>query len=266
MIAAHPTVASVSQNAAPSALTVEHLSVRYGANTAVENISFVLPSRVVVGMIGPNGAGKTSVLKAILGLTPASGRVLVGGEPVRRRNGQIAYVPQASAVNWRFPATVLDVVLTGRTVHIGWLRRAGSRDREIAYEALRQVGMEQLASRSIGALSGGQQQRVFLARALAQEPAVLLLDEPVSGVDVPTQDRILEIFHDLAVAGRTLLVTTHHLQHLQGHFDLLLCINRRLIAFGPPAEVLTPDVVVQTFGQRLVLRDGTEAAILDGTA
>ncbi len=244
-------------------LQVDQLTVRYGAATVVDDVSFTVPPHQVVGIIGPNGAGKTSLLKAILSLVPRShGTVLLNDEPVRRSSNMIAYVPQVSSVNWRFPATVMDVVLMGRVGRIGWLRRPGPIDRELALAALEQVGMADVARRPISALSGGQQQRVFLARALAQQPDVLLLDEPVSGVDVPTQEQILEIFHDLAAAGRTLLVTTHHLQHLGNHFNLLLSLNRKLIAFGPPTEVLTTDVVARTFGSSLVLRDGTSVAIL----
>ena len=255
---------TISLAASLPLLTLERVSVRYGNSTVVEDVNVAVPPRAIVGIIGPNGAGKTSLLKAMLELVPHSGRVLVNGKPVQRRSGSIAYVPQISTVNWRFPATVLDVVLLGRVGRVGWLRRFGKHDRELAHAALAQVGMADFAGRSIAALSGGQQQRVFLARALAQEPDVLLLDEPVSGVDVPTQEQILGLFHDLAAQGRTLLVTTHHLQHLREHFTHLLCLNKALIAFGPPAEVLTAEVVSRTFGQTLVLGDGTPAVMLAG--
>ncbi len=185
---------SAPPSSAQLALEVAHVSVRYGAVLALDDATFAVGPRQVVGVIGPNGAGKTTLLKALLGLIPHSGTVLINGAPVVRRSGVLAYVPQISAVNWRFPATVLEVVTMGRTGRLGWLRRAGAADRELALHALEQVGMADLATRSIGALSGGQQQRVFLARALAQEPQVLLLDEPVSGVDVPTQERFWIFF------------------------------------------------------------------------
>ncbi len=245
-----------------TAIEVHDLRVRYASDDVIHDISFTIPGGRLVGIIGPNGGGKTTLLKAILGLVPtAGGSVRVNGGPVNRRNGEVAYVPQIASVNWRFPATVLDVVLMGRYGRLGWLRRPAARDREIALHALEQVHMADLAARSIAQLSGGQQQRVFLARALAQEPEVLLLDEPVSGVDVPTQETILHLLRDLGIEGKTMLVTTHHLQHLQEHFDLLLCLNRTLIAWGPPAAVLNQSVVERTFGQ-LILADSTTAALL----
>ena len=245
------------------AIEVHDLSVHYGRQQVLEEISFSIPAGQIVGIIGPNGGGKTTLLKAMLGLIPVTrGTVSVAGEPVNRRNGLVAYVPQTASINWRFPATVLDAVLMGRYGRLGWLRRPAQQDRALALRALEQVRMADLASRPIAQLSGGQQQRVFLARALAQEPEVLLLDEPVSGVDVPTQETILHLLRDLSGMGKTMVVTTHHLQHLQEHFDLLLCLNRSAIAWGPPAQVLNQRVVEQTFGARLVLSDGTPAALL----
>ena len=245
-----------------SAIEVRDLSVRYGSLEVLNDISFVIPSGKVVGIIGPNGGGKTTLLKAILGLVPvAHGTVTVAGGKVNRRNGRAAYVPQAATVNWRFPASVLDVVVMGRFGRLGWLRRPGAPDRAAAMHALEQVRMAGLAARPIAELSGGQQQRVFLARALAQEPDVLLLDEPVSGVDVPTQETILHLLRDLGAMGKTMVVTTHHLQHLQEHFDLLLCLNRALIAWGPPADVLHQEVIERTFGSQLIVLDGLPSAL-----
>jgi ABC-type Mn2+/Zn2+ transport system ATPase subunit len=252
----------MAQLMAAPAIDVRDLRVRYGTDIVIRDISFTIPSGRLVGIIGPNGGGKTTLLKAILGLVPlVGGSARVNGGPVNRRNSEVAYVPQIATVNWRFPATVLDVVLMGRYGRLGWVRRPTANDRVRALHALEQVHMVDLASRAIAQLSGGQQQRVFLARALAQEPEVLLLDEPVSGVDVPTQETILQLLRDLSTAGKTMLVTTHHLQHLQEHFDLLLCLNHTLIAWGRPAEVLTQAVIERTFG-RLVLSDGTPAALI----
>lgn len=243
-------------------IEVQNLNVRYGSQEVIDNVSFTIPSGQIVGIIGPNGSGKTTLLKAILGLVPiAHGTVRVAGAPVNRRNGQVAYVPQSASINWRFPATVLDVVLMGRYGRLGWLRRPAPSDRTVAMHALEQVRMGDLASRPIAQLSGGQQQRVFLARALAQEPEVLLLDEPVSGVDVPTQETILHLLRDLGAMGKTMVVTTHHLQHLQEHFDLLLCLNRTLIAWGSPGDVLHQAVIERTFGAPLVLSDGTSTTL-----
>jgi ABC-type Mn2+/Zn2+ transport system ATPase subunit len=245
-----------------SAIEVRDLSVRYGNLEVLNDISFVIPSGKVVGIIGPNGGGKTTLLKAVLGLVPVvRGEVEVVGGPVNRRQGRVAYVPQVASVNWRFPASVLDVVVMGRFGRLGWLRRPSDKDRAAATRALEQVRMADLATRPIAELSGGQQQRVFLARALAQEPDVLLLDEPVSGVDVPTQETILHLLRDLSAMGKTMVVTTHHLQHLQEHFDLLLCLNRALIAWGPPAEVLNQHVIERTFGSQLIVLDGLSNAL-----
>ncbi|HEY1016781.1 MAG TPA: metal ABC transporter ATP-binding protein [Herpetosiphonaceae bacterium] len=248
---------------APAALDVRNLSVAYGGRTVLRDVSFTVCKGALVGIIGPNGAGKTSLLKAMLGLIPSGGDVLLGGEPLQRRSRRVAYVPQITAVNWRFPATVRDVVVMGRFGQLGWLRRPGKRDFLLAEAALEQVNIGGLAERPISELSGGQQQRVFLARALAQEPEVMLLDEPISGVDVPTQETILHLLQDLAGAGLALLITTHHLQHLEHHFDALLCLNGRLIAYGPPAKIMTREVVEATFGRSLVLAPDRERIVLE---
>lgn len=248
---------------AASALSVANLSVSYDGRRVLEDVSFDVNPGELVAIIGPNGAGKTSLIKAILHLVPASGTILVKGQPLSRRARRVAYVPQINAVNWRFPATVLDVVVMGRIGRIGWFRRPGRSDRELALAALEQVNMADFAKHPIADLSGGQQQRVFLARALAQEPEVMLLDEPISGVDVPTQEVILHLLRDLSAAGRTLLLTTHHLQHLEHHFDALLCLNRRLIAYGPPQHVMTPAVVEATFGRSLVLNPHFDQIVLE---
>jgi ABC-type Mn2+/Zn2+ transport system ATPase subunit len=244
------------------ALEVRGLRVSYGAQPVLEDVSFTLSPGKLVGIIGPNGAGKTTMLKAILGLVPAeAGVILAGGAAIARRGGHVAYVPQRDAINWRFPASVADVVLMGRYGRLGWLKRPGAADRAIALRCLEQVGMDALAARPIAALSGGQQQRVFLARALAQEPEVLLLDEPISGVDAPTQESILAILNDLANQGKTLLLTTHDLRCNMQHFDALLALNRRVIALGPVDQVLTPDVLTRTYGTQVVLADGTSVAL-----
>ncbi len=245
------------------ALEVRQLTIRYDQRPVLSDVSFQAQSSQLIGIIGPNGAGKTSLIKAILGLIPSTGQILVAGQALAKRSRKVAYVPQISAVNWRFPASVRDVVLMGRYGQLGWLRRPKKADYELADVALEQVNMHDFAHRSIADLSGGQQQRVFLARALAQEPDVLLLDEPISGVDVPTQEVILHLLRDLSSAGRTLLVTTHHLQHLEHHFDALLCLNQRLIAYGPPTAVMTREVVEATFGRSLVLVPSHERIILD---
>jgi ABC-type Mn2+/Zn2+ transport system ATPase subunit len=246
----------------PAALEISGLRVSYGAQLVLEDVSFLLPPGQLVGIIGPNGAGKTTMLKAILGLVPVeTGTITAGGAAITRRGGHVAYVPQRDAINWRFPATVADVVLMGRYGRLGWFKRPSAADRAIARRCLEQVGMEDLARRPIAALSGGQQQRVFLARALAQEPEVLLLDEPISGVDAPTQESVLRILDDLADQGKTLLLTTHDLHCNMEYFDNLLALNRRVVALGPVAQVLTPEVLTRTYGTQVVLADGTSVAL-----
>jgi ABC-type Mn2+/Zn2+ transport system ATPase subunit len=244
------------------ALEVRGLHVSYGAQPVLEDVAFALPAGQLVGIIGPNGAGKTTMLKAILGLVPiAAGTIAAGGAAVARRGGHVAYVPQRDAINWRFPASVADVVLMGRYGRLGWLKRPSAADRAITLRCLKQVGMDAFSARPIAALSGGQQQRVFLARALAQEPEVLLLDEPISGVDAPTQEAILAILAGLAGQGKTLLITTHDLRCNMEYFDALLALNRRVIALGSVAQVLTPDVLTRTYGTQVVLADGTHVAL-----
>lgn len=246
----------------PPAIEVRDLTVSYGATPVFAGVSFALAPGRLIGVIGPNGAGKTTLLKAILGLVPRTGSVTVGGATVSRRSGQLAYVPQRDAINWRFPASVLDVVLMGRYARLGWLRRPGPRDRALAHACLEQVGMAAYAAQPIAQLSGGQQQRVFLARALAQEPDVLLLDEPISGVDAPTQETILRILASLAREGKTLLLTTHDLRCNMDFFDGLLAVNRGLVALGAVEQVLTPQVLAATYGAQIVLSDGTHVSLI----
>lgn len=255
--------ASSGESAAPLALNIEDLRVCYGARQVLDGVGFKLAPGLLVGIIGPNGAGKTTLLKAILGLIPIeSGTITIGGVSHRRRTGRIAYVPQRDVINWRFPATVADVVLMGRYGRLGWLKRPGPSDHAIVLTCLEQVGMEPYASRPIAELSGGQQQRVFLARALAQDPEVLLLDEPISGVDAPTQEAILGILGRLADQGKTLLLTTHDLHCNMDHFDLLLALNRQVVSLGPVEQVLTPSILAETYGTHIVLADGTAVTVV----
>ena len=249
----------------PSAIAVQNVTVAYDTNVVLRDVSFALPAGQLVGVIGPNGAGKTTLMRAILGLVPlAAGSVQIGNHAPGQRGSQIAYIPQRTAINWRFPASVFDVALMGRYGQLGWLRRPGTADRALALECLEQVGMAGYAKRPISQLSGGQQQRVFIARALAQQPDVLLLDEPISGVDAPTQEVILEILAKLARQGKTLLLTTHDLHCNMQHFDGLMAINRKLVALGSTEQVLTPQTLTATYGTQLVLSDGRSVALTDG--
>ena len=211
-----------------------------------------------MAVVGPNGAGKSTLFRAIAGLMPLrSGSVTLRGASAPSAGHCIAYVPQREEVDWRFPVTVLDVVLMGTYPSLGWVRRPGRRDRAFALECLDQMGMAPLASRSIRELSGGQQQRVFLARALAQSPCLLLLDEPFAGVDVTSQEVAIQALHRLGESGVTSLVSTHDISLAAGKFDLVMLLNRRLLGYGPPAVVLDSDTLSATFGASvLIFREG----------
>ena len=237
------------------AVEVRNLYVAYGHRPVLRGVRLAVPPGVLAAFVGPNGAGKSTLFKAILGLVkPASGSVRIFGQPVDRQRRRIAYVPQRELIDWDFPATVEDVVLMGRVPRLGWLRWPGPRDRERVREALAEVGMVAYARRPLAALSGGQQQRVFIARALAQEADLLLLDEPYAGVDAATQEVIRRLLARLRDRGKTILVVDHDLSGID-HYDRVALINGRVIAFGPPAEVMTPDNLRQTYGGRLTYLD-----------
>ena len=248
-----------------AALTLTHVSADYGKDRpALEDVSFTIACGERAAVVGPNGAGKSTLFKVIVGLMPhTTGDVWVHGHSHHAGDcPSIGYVPQREGVDWNFPLTVLDVALMGRVKEIGWLRRPHRADREIALAALRQVGMEKLASRHIGALSGGQQQRMFIARALAQGADVLLLDEPFSGVDVEAQTAIFDLLDDLRARGVTVLISTHDLQTATTRFDRLLLLNRRLLADGPAESILTPENLAAAYGGRLTFwRDGQAVTV-----
>jgi ABC-type Mn2+/Zn2+ transport system ATPase subunit len=243
----------------PAHLEVADLTVRLApdAPPAVQDISFAVPEGTRVALVGPNGAGKSTLFRAMIGLVGAdSGAVRVHGVPFGHSPDCIAYVPQREAVDWRFPVSVTDVVLMGRYGHVGWFRRPGLGDRRIARGCLERLGLLDLADRPIGELSGGQQQRVFLARALAQEPHILLLDEPFTGVDAGTQERVLDLLDELSAQHVTVLVATHDLSLAAERFERVLLLNRSLVAYGPAAEVFTPARVAAAFGHQALFLDG----------
>ncbi|KKD05073.1 anchored repeat-type ABC transporter ATP-binding subunit [Streptomyces sp. WM6386] len=222
-------------------LRVEAASVVLGGRLALEDASLAVETGELVGLIGPNGAGKTTLLRAALGLVPlASGAVSVASRP--------GYVPQRHEFAWDFPIDVAGAVLTGRTRAIGWLRRPRQADREAADRALELTGLTGLARRPIGELSGGQRQRVLVARALAAEPRLLLLDEPFTGVDVPTQELLNQLFRQLAAEGRALLMTTHDLAAAARTCDRVVLINRTVVAEGGPELLAEPDRMLRAFG------------------
>ncbi len=254
-----PTTTHDTHTAAP--LAVRNLTVSYGSAPVLRSVSFSAGRGQLVAIVGPNGAGKSTLLKAILGLIPVdTGRIEAFGEPISTQRQRIAYVPQTEAVDWDFPVTVEEVVLMGRYGRLGWFGRPSRADREKAANAMDLVGMAEFRHRHIRQLSGGQQQRVFLARALCQEADVLLLDEPLGGVDAATEQAIFELIDRLTADGRTLLVVNHDLSILH-RFDVVMLLNRRIVAFGPTEEVLNDANLRATYGGRLSLLEQADAAI-----
>jgi manganese/iron transport system ATP-binding protein len=237
-------------------LEVDHLSVRYESGLALDQVSFHLHRGERVALVGPNGAGKSTLFKVIAGtLEPGSGQVSIAGE---RPGGHIciAYVPQRSQVDWSFPVTVSDVVMMGRTSKVGLLRWPKRRDKELVRQALADVGMQAFAGRQISELSGGQQQRMFIARALAQEAELMLMDEPLNGVDVQSQEVIFAILDELRQRAVTIMVATHDLDQAADRFDRVLLLNHRLLGFGPPQEVFTAEHLLAAYGGHLKLVEG----------
>lgn len=241
-------------NDASIPLEVHDLSVAYHRKPVLYGIDLKVPPGRLVGIVGPNGAGKSTFIKAVMGLLPhASGWVEIFGRPYRENCRRVGYVPQRESVDWDFPVNVMDVVLMGRYGRLRPGQRPGARDREIARECLEKVHMLPYARRQIGNLSGGQQQRVFLARALAQESDLYLMDEPFVGVDAATEAAIVTLLRELRERGKTVLVVHHDLSSARDYFDLLMLLNMRLVAFGPTAEVFTPEILQTTYGGRLTI-------------
>jgi manganese/zinc/iron transport system ATP- binding protein len=233
-------------------LEVEDLTVAYREKPVLWDIDLTVPQGVLMAVVGPNGAGKTTLLKAALGLVrPVAGSVRVLGAPYAERRREVAYVPQRGTVDWDFPTSVLDVVLMGTYGRLGWFRRPGAAERKAALEALAKVGMTEFAGRQIAQLSGGQQQRVFLARALVQDAAVYIMDEPFQGVDATTEQAIVMLLQDLRAAGRTVVVVHHDLQTVAEYFDWVTLLNVQKIASGPVAEVFTEANLKATYGGRV---------------
>jgi ABC-type Mn2+/Zn2+ transport system ATPase subunit len=237
-----------------AAVEVEHLGVAFDGRPALTDVSFAVPAGSLVGVLGPNGAGKTTLLRALLGDLPHSGRASV--------SGRTGYVPQHTAPHAGFPVDALGVVLMGRYPRLGWLRRPGAADRAAALALLDQVGLADHARRQFSDLSGGQRQRVLVARALAQEGDVLLLDEPFTGVDAVSHDKLLEVLRAQAAAGAAVLMTTHDVGEAGRVCDRLLILNRELIAEGPTESVFTPETLRRAYGSQ-VLELGGGAVLLD---
>lgn len=246
------------------ALEVRHLCAGYGEKRAIDDITVSVAAGKRVGLIGPNGAGKSTLFRAIIGLLrPMSGRVFINGRSDRRSRQEVAYVPQFEDVDWNFPVAVMDVVEMGLARQVGWLRLPGSRHRRIARNSLERVGMVAFEKTQIGELSGGQKRRVFIARALAQGANILLLDEPFSGVDAVAQQNLFEILDRLRQDGVTVLLATHDLSLAATHFDELLILNQRVVAYGEPDDVFKPDILSKAFGGQLAIwQNGQQIVML----
>lgn len=225
------------------ALELRRLTVSYGAQPVLWDVDAHFPAGAMSAVIGPNGSGKSTLLRAAMGLVPAdAGQVTILGHPARAAMRRVAYVPQREAVDWDFPITVREVVEMGRYPSVGWFRRLRREDRDIVAEALERVGMGAFAGRQIGRLSGGQRQRVFMARALAQQAQVMVLDEPFAGVDARTEAALLDLLCELRDAeGRSVVVVHHDLRTVRSVFDWVLLLNVRAIACGPAGEVMTEE-------------------------
>jgi len=243
-------------------LDVHDVTVAYHRKPVLWNIDLTIRAARLIGIVGPNGAGKSTLVRAILGLVPlAGGRVKLFGQPVARQRKRIGYVPQRESVDWDFPVSVMDAVLMGTYGELGWFRRPGKPQRAEAQRCLETVGLAELADRQIGQLSGGQQQRVFLARALAQQAEVYLMDEPMAGVDAATEDVIFNLLQELRDAGKTVLVVHHDLRTVPMYFDDVVLLNMRLVAHGPVSDVFTPENLRRTYGGRLNILEAAGEAV-----
>lgn len=235
-------------------LEVHDLTVSYDQSPVLWNVDLSIPSGKLIGVLGPNGAGKSTLIKAIMGLVkPTSGYVKIFEKNLEEVRQQISYVPQRESVDWNFPASVLDVVTMGTYGKLGLFRRPGKKEKEIALKSLDQVGMMSFVNRQISELSGGQQQRVFIARALAQEADLYLMDEPFAGVDMATETAIFQLLREMTAAGKTIVVVHHDIHSAMNYFDWIIMLNLHLVGSGPRDQVMTEELLRKTYGGKLNL-------------
>jgi manganese/zinc/iron transport system ATP- binding protein len=241
-----------AQQPTTAAVAVNDLTVAYKEKPVLWDIDVEVAPGTLMAIIGPNGAGKSTLIKTILGLVkPSAGDVKIFGGAYASQRKMVGYVPQRGSVDWDFPTTVLDVVTMGRYGHLGWVRRPGKTEFDLALDALNKVGMSAFARRQISQLSGGQQQRVFLARALVQDAQVYFMDEPFAGVDVTTEQAILTLMRELQKQGKTVLVVHHDLETVSQYFDHVAILNVELIAYGPMATTFTHDNLRRAYGSKV---------------
>lgn len=231
-------------------IKIKDLIVAYDEKPAIWHLNMTLQENSITAIVGPNGAGKSTLIKSIMQLIkPISGEVLINGSKSKKALRDIAYVPQKGEVNWEFPTTVLDVVLMGRYVHKGWIKRPNKEDRKIAMEALREMKMEAFRNRQISELSGGQRQRVFLARAICQDADIYIMDEPLQGIDITTEKLIIKTIKSLKAQGKTFLIVHHNLDTVKEYFDHVIIMNKTIFAGGKISEVWTEENIDKAYSE-----------------
>lgn len=237
-----------------TSLEVKNLTVSYSNKIALTDVNFSMESGKLIGIIGPNGSGKSTLMKAVLNLTAKdSGEVQINEKSLEEVRENIAYIPQRSNIDWDFPILVRETVLLGTYPKLGLFKRPKTNEKKIAEEALKKVGMEDFADKQIGELSGGQQQRVFLARSLAQNADIFFMDEPFVGIDIHSEEIIINILKELRDQGKTLFVIHHDLTKVEDYFDELILVNKELVAAGAVSDVFTPELMERTFNAPLTV-------------
>lgn len=246
----------------PYAFEAEDLTVAYHSKPALWDVDIRVPEGVLMAIVGPNGAGKSTLIKAALDLIPkAAGSVNIYGKPYAKARHLVGYVPQRGSVDWDFPTSVLDVVMMGLYHQVGWFKRPAKRERDLALEALAQVGLVDFAHRQISQLSGGQQQRTFLARALVQDAQIYFMDEPFAAVDAITERAIVSLLRELREHNKTVIVVHHDLQTVEDYFDWVTLLNVEVVASGPTHEVYTEANLRHTYGGRVSFINGKLAEV-----
>lgn len=233
-----------------NAIEIKHLNVSYYDHLVLNDINLNIPKGVMCAISGPNGAGKTTLVKSILNFIPhLTGSIKINCKDLKKEIDNISYVPQKESVNWQFPTTVSDVVLMGTYRELGWFKRPGKTQKDKANQAMKQLGILDLANKEIASLSGGQQQRVFLARMLCQDADIIFLDEPLVGIDKKSEQIIMNILNQLKEEGKTIIVVHHDLATIEKYFDYLVLVNHKIVTSGYVKDIFTPDNINQAYGE-----------------